>query len=100
MVRATAGGTIDIAKVEASRTPFAPVGEEGHRWGSTSTAGTRRPATLLNTQLMQFAGNTWGLTYEASVRGLAYSGTAFRRPASTRTARPRPGRRWSSRGRG
>ena len=77
VVRATAGDTIDIAKVEASRTPFG-------LWAKKALAGLNRyggdkaAANLLNTQLMQFAGNTWGLTYEASVRGLAYSGAAFK----------------------
>jgi ABC-type glycerol-3-phosphate transport system substrate-binding protein len=77
VVRATAGDAIDIAKVEASRTPFG-------LWAKKALAGLNRyggdkaAANLLNTQLMQFAGNTWGLTYEASVRGLAYSGAAFK----------------------
>ena len=77
VVRATAGGTIDIAKVEASRTPFGLWAKKAIV-GLNKYGGDRAAANLLNTQLMQFAGNTWGLTYEASVRGLAYSGAAFR----------------------
>jgi ABC-type glycerol-3-phosphate transport system substrate-binding protein len=77
VVRATAGGTIDIAKVEASRTPFGLWAKKAivglNKYGADKVA-----PNLLNTQLMQFAGNTWGLTYEASVRGLAYSGAAFK----------------------
>ncbi len=77
VVRATAGGAIDIAKVEASRTPFGLWAKKGII-GLNKYGGDKAAANLLNTQLMQFAGNTWGLTYEASVRGLAYSGAAFK----------------------
>lgn len=77
VVRATAGGAIDVAKVEASRTPFGLWAKKGIL-GLNRYGGDKAAANLLNTQLMQFAGNTWGLTYEASVRGLAYSGAAFR----------------------
>jgi sn-glycerol 3-phosphate transport system substrate-binding protein len=77
VVRATAGGAIDIAKVEASRTPFGLWAKKGIV-GLNKYGGDKAAANLLNTQLMQFAGNTWGLTYEASVRGLTYSGAAFR----------------------
>ncbi len=77
VVRATAGGTIDVAKVEASRTPFA-LWTKKALLGLNKYGGDKAAASLLNTELMQFAGNTWGLTYEASVRGLAYSGTAFK----------------------
>ncbi|MBI3971617.1 MAG: extracellular solute-binding protein [Chloroflexi bacterium] len=77
IIRATAGGTLDIAKVEASRVPFA-------LWARKAIlplkkfGGDKAAANLLNTQLMNFAGDTWSLTYEASVRGLTYSGTAFK----------------------
>lgn len=77
VVRATAGGAIDIAKVEASRTPFGLWAKKGIL-GLNKYGGDKAAAGLLNTQLMQFAGNTWGLTYEASVRGLTYGGAAFR----------------------
>lgn len=77
VVRATAGGTVDIAKVEASRTPFGLWAKKA-LVGLNKYGGDKAAASLLNTQLMQFAGNTWGLTYEASVRGLAYSGAAFK----------------------
>jgi ABC-type glycerol-3-phosphate transport system substrate-binding protein len=77
IIRATAGGTLDIAKVEASRIPFALWSRKAilplKKYG-----GDKAAANLLNTQLMSFAADTWSLTYEASVRGLMYSGTAFR----------------------
>jgi ABC-type glycerol-3-phosphate transport system substrate-binding protein len=77
IVRATAGGTIDIAKVEASRMPFA-------LWARKAIlalkkfGGDKLAATLLNPALMTFAGDTWSLTYEASVRGLIYNGSLFK----------------------
>jgi len=77
VVRATAGDTIDIAKVEASRTPFGLWAKKA-LVGLNRYGGDKAAANLLNTELMQFAGNTWGLTYEASVRGLSYSGAAFK----------------------
>jgi ABC-type glycerol-3-phosphate transport system substrate-binding protein len=77
VVRATAGGTIDIAKVESSRTPFGLWAKKA-LVGLKKYGGDKAAANLLNTQLMNFANDTWSLTYEASVRGLAYSGTAFK----------------------
>ncbi len=77
VVRATAGGAIDVAKVEASRSPFGLWAKKA-LVGLNKYGGDKAAANLLNTELMQFAGNTWGLTYEASVRGLAYSGAAFK----------------------
>ncbi|MGH2353720.1 MAG: ABC transporter substrate-binding protein, partial [Chloroflexota bacterium] len=77
IIRATAGGALDIAKVEASRMPFALWARQAilplKKFGGDKVA-----ANLLNTQLMTFAGNTWSLTYEASVRGLMYNGAAYR----------------------
>jgi hypothetical protein len=77
VIRATAGGSIDIAKVEASRTPFGLWAKKAIL-GLNKYGGDKVAASLLNTQLMQFAGNTWSLTQEASVRGLSYSGAAFK----------------------
>lgn len=77
IVRATAGGDVDIAKVEASRLPFAMWARKA-LVGLNKYGGDKVAATLLNPALMVFAGNTWGLTYEASVRGWTYSGSAFR----------------------
>ncbi|HVG96668.1 MAG TPA: extracellular solute-binding protein [Chloroflexota bacterium] len=77
IIRATAGGTIDIAKVEASRMPFA-------LWARKAIlslkkfGGDKLASTLLNPTLMNFAGDTWSLSYEASVRGLMYNGSMFR----------------------
>ena len=77
VVRATAGGVLDVAKVEASRSPFGLWAKKA-LVGLNKYGGDKAAANLLNTELMQFAGNTWGLTYEASVRGLSYSGAAFK----------------------
>jgi sn-glycerol 3-phosphate transport system substrate-binding protein len=77
VVRATAGGAVDVAKVEASRSPFGLWAKKAIA-GLNKYGGDKAAANLLNTELMQFAGNTWGLTYEASVRGLSYSGAAFK----------------------
>jgi ABC-type glycerol-3-phosphate transport system substrate-binding protein len=77
IIRATAGGAVDIAKVEASRMPFALWARKAllplKKYG-----GDKAAANLLNTNLMTFAGDTWSLTYEASVRGLTYSAVALR----------------------
>jgi ABC-type glycerol-3-phosphate transport system substrate-binding protein len=77
IVRATAGGTIDVAKVEASRMPFA-------LWARKAIlplkklGGDKVAAALLNPTLMTFAGDTWSLSYEASVRGLMYNGSLLK----------------------
>jgi sn-glycerol 3-phosphate transport system substrate-binding protein len=77
VIRATAGGAVDVAKVEASRTPFGLWSKKAIV-GLNKYGGDKVAVNLLNTQLMQFAGNTWALTQEASVRGLSYSGAAFK----------------------
>jgi ABC-type glycerol-3-phosphate transport system substrate-binding protein len=77
IVRAAGGGALDIAKVEASRLPF-------FLWAHKAIlslkkfGGDKVAATLLNSPLMNFAGDTWSLSYEASVRGLMYNGSLFK----------------------
>jgi multiple sugar transport system substrate-binding protein len=77
IIRATAGGVLDIAKVEASRLPFFLSARKAilplKKYGGDKVA-----ANLLNTPLMSFAGDVWSLTYEASVRGLMYNGSMFK----------------------
>jgi len=66
VVRATAGGVIDIAKVEASRTPFGLWAKKGIL-GLNKYGGDKAASSLLNTQLMQFAGNTSGPFHQRPV---------------------------------